>query len=62
MFDIHDRVSHKDYPGTTGSVVEKTMCLVIVLWDLKHAPANVGSSFDLPSRTSRHIPSCLRPE
>ena len=58
-FRVKDRVVHKDYPGTQGSIVALYGPVVVVLWDEKRTPRNVNNSADLPQRTSRHIPGAL---
>ena len=58
-FSVHDRVSHKHYPDTKGSIVALYGPVVVVLWDEKREPGNVNNSADLPQRTSRHIPTAL---
>jgi hypothetical protein len=59
IFRVKDRVIHKDYPGTLGSIVALYGPVVVVLWDEKQLPGNIGNSADLPQRTSRHIPRAL---
>ena len=61
MYKVHDRVKHRDYPGTHGSVVAVSGHIVLVLWDEDREPGNVDNSVDLPGRTSRHIPWALQP-
>ena len=56
---VKDRVTHKHYPGTLGSIVALYGPIVVVLWDEKQLPGNVHNAADLPQRTSRHIPSAL---
>ena len=58
-FRVHDQVAHKHYPGTLGKVVALYGPVVVVLWDERQEPENVGNSADLPQRTSRHIPGAL---
>ncbi len=59
-FKVHDRVAHKHYPGTTGSIVALYGPVVVVLWDRLQAPSSVERHHAyLPQRTSRHIPSAL---
>ena len=59
MFRVGDRVTHKDYPRTKGRIVAKHGGIILVLWEDPRLPMNVGNSMDMPSRCSRHIPSCL---
>ena len=57
---VKDRVIHKHYPNTRGSIVALYGPVVVVLWDEKRVPENSNNSANLPQRTSRHIPDALR--
>jgi len=57
---VKDRVAHKHYPETLGSIVALYGPVVVVLWDERALPGNVNNSADLPQRTSRHIPAALQ--
>ena len=59
-FRVNDRVAHRDYPETFGTVTDiPCLNLVVVLWDSKCEPGNSNNSLDLPARSSRHIPWAL---
>jgi|10_taG_2_1085330.scaffolds.fasta_scaffold01497_3 hypothetical protein len=60
-FSVNDRVTHRDYPDTAGTVTAMMgVNLVVVLWDIEREPGNSNNSMDLSSRSSRHIPWALR--